>query len=159
MEFLSALPGPLVTAAAVIGFIVTGVFALAAIFDKVRNQRIKDSDVADERLVQILQTTVGELEKKVKSLEEAHRLNQDMIVGLTAKNELLEKLFQGRDPETKEFQKAGFEAMKKADLLLTQNNTMNKNIERLAIAIEKHIDMTTVPTVMKEKTTKVTTVE
>lgn len=137
MDLISALPAPLVAIAAVIGFIVTGIFAIATIFDKVRNQRIKQVDEADDRLVTILQKTVGELEKKVTSLEEAHRINQDKIVGLTAKNELLEKLFQGRDPETKEFQKAGFAAIKKAELMWEAQTKMNTNIERLATSIEK----------------------
>lgn len=83
--------------------VVLGFAAMYYWFDKDRRSRRVEENVADERLVSILQKTVGELEKKVLSQGEDIRVLTKKVNTLEHDNELLVKVLQGRDDLAKEF--------------------------------------------------------
>ena len=150
------LPNSFLGWASTLLFVVAGVFAVFGIIDNNRRKTHKDGDEADDRLNSILKETVAALEGKVKTLQDSDLVKSKQISKLEGKNEIYEALFQGRDKQTLEFQKQGFEIMKQAKVSFeTLNNvnqqlaTTNSNIERLATAIEKHLETFTPKTTVK----------
>ncbi len=82
--------------------IVLGIFAIANLIDKQSKARRVENDEADTKLINILKTTVDTLEKKVSSLEEETTINRREVAKLKSENELLTKIFQGRDADSQE---------------------------------------------------------
>lgn len=152
------LPTTIIGWATTIGFIVTGIFALITLFDRGRKQKQDDTDRADDRLINLVKETNVELEKKVKVLQDSDVEKGNLISKLQGKNELLEKIFQGRDDQTQQFQKQGFEAMKKTEIVIKEMVGINKNIERLAEVIERHLESFT-PSKTIKTTKKVETIK
>lgn len=124
----------------VIGIIVTGVFSAINIFDRQRKKRQKANDEADDRLVNILKDTVAGLEKKVETMGKQLADQARKILKLETENETMTKVLQGRDADAKNL----YENAKVAKNITEENRKLllgaNKNIERLAAAIEKHLD-------------------
>lgn len=144
------------------GMVVLGV--LAYVFPA----RKKELNTATQELIQTLQETVNALKddldlhkKKVEDMEHRQSENIKAIEALTARNNLLEDIFKGRDESTKKFQEQclqGLEVTHKTLMLvealstlikelgdgMKENNTMTKefvatmkthllNVERAAI--------------------------
>ena len=114
-NFLSTTLGILLSIGGVFALVVVGGLYILGIF-----KGKKDNE--DDRLINILQGTVNALEKKVndqkKEGDEVVRTLSIKIDALTKKvdtlekeNETLVKVLQGRDEQTQEFYKRGFEAM------------------------------------------------
>lgn len=121
-----------------------GIFTL---FDKGLSKKREESEKVSNRLVDYLQTTVQSLDTEVKSLKTQQQENIVKLTKVTSENELLTKLVQGRDETTQQFQKQGFEAIRRSEEILALVKTTNElvklanaNIEKLYRAIEKHLD-------------------
>ncbi len=115
---------------------------------KGKTDAIKEADGLDDRLISLLKDTATSLEKRVTDLENIKDHHTKLIESLRHENEILTRIFQGRDEQTVAFQEEGFKAIKRTEeLLLVTNNSYNlvkktnENVERLALAIERHLQI------------------
>lgn len=98
------------------GYVVAGIFAFYGFFNKSSNDRRKENENLTSDLIKNLDRKVLEqinelnlLRNQIKDhaleRESQVRVLQDEMKSLIGKNELLEKLFQGRDPTQQEMLK------------------------------------------------------
>lgn len=133
---------------------VIGLVALWGLFDTRTKQRRKELDEQEDRLITLLKEEISQLKKsqeegeiRVREMSEKYtkelRDLRDKIIKVNGENEILKALLEGRDKTSLEFQKQGFEAIKRTErmekTITIGFKTMNANIERLAKAIEKHL--------------------
>lgn len=116
---------------------IIGIFYLLGLWKKQ-----KDND--DDRLIKILQATVEELDKKVNQQDTDIKALTKEVEQLKRDNENYIRIFQGRDKETQEFYKQGFDAIKLArethDVVTTVAESVkntNSAMEKLIAVIEK----------------------
>lgn len=136
------------------GAFVVGCIALWGVFDSRTKQRRKELDDQEDRLMRLYKDEIDQLKKKQEESEKQVsemsdkytkeiRELRDKIVKVNGENEILKALLEGRDKTSIEFQKQGFDAIKRTQTIEKTINvgfkTMNANIERLAKAIEKHL--------------------
>lgn len=136
------------------GAIIAGIIALWGIFDQRAKQRRKELDDQEDRLINLYKAEIDQLKKNQEESEiQLNKLNEkyereikelrDKVVKVNGENEILKALLEGKDKNTLEFQKQGFDAMKRMQRMekttMTGFRTMNTNIERLARSIEKHL--------------------
>lgn len=130
---------------AVLGIAVGGFLYVAGIFKKGKGQE-------DDRLINILSTTVTELEKKVNSQQEEHTKEINTltnkidglsmkIIELEKENKTLVAVLQGRDDKTLEFQKEVLSAVATASQTHELCRSTNENVMRLCTVIEKHLQI------------------
>lgn len=140
--------------------VITTIAAAVLAVDRFILQRRKNISELDQEthkarteLVDHLKDTVEFLEKEVKDLKIKVQEQGEVIKRLGTENEVMTKVFQGRDDSTKEFQEKGMEVLTKFDDIekviietanLAKSNSelihlANGNIEKLARAIEKHL--------------------
>lgn len=124
----------------VVALVAVGFFAIAGVINKARQEKEQEAEKVDDRLINLLKEQVAVLEKKVAALEASSKTNQEKLVKLEARNEILEQIFQGRDTQTQEFYKQGFETMKKTDTIANMVAQNSKSIERLAKLMEKTLE-------------------
>ncbi len=133
-HFFTTVPGIIV---AVIGILAGSIIGLGYLISVVKGKK----DNADDRLINILKTTVDELETKVnKQTTDIAELTRK-VTELSRDNETLTKLLQGRDDQTQDFYKRGFVAM---DTIAQSHDiltTMAKSIEQTNVAMTKLIDL------------------
>lgn len=135
-NFLLSLPYGSMIATLIV--IVLGFSAMYYWFDKDRRARRKEENEADERLVSILQKTVGELEKKVLTQGEDIKLLTRKVSVLEHDNELLVKVLQGRDDLAKEFYtraNASIDITNETHKLVT---SLAQSMEVLIKTLERH---------------------
>lgn len=112
---------------AVVTFVVVGGVAIYGIFDKARRERTKQvedqADQAGSKLVNILQETVDELDKKVTEQSRQIVTLEKKVGDLEKTNEDLTKVLQGRDQQTQDFYKQSAEAR----MLITETHTLVKS--------------------------------
>jgi len=139
--------------------IIVGIFALWGILDKSLKERNKEKTSLEDKVRALYQEESKQLQEQVNTMGE-------QIKRLTTENEVITKIFQGRDNQTVEFQKTGFETMKQFAItnqlvaethkiaIMNKNGLekMGKNIEKLVTALEKHL-----ANVRKNTTTTTTT--
>lgn len=112
-----------------LGLGVLGLFAAWGIFDKARQYRKKQSDAADDRLIDLLQKTVDKLTGDVGEYKkEVHDLREE-VDAVKKENAGLREILQGRDKDTVQFQ---------ADMRVGMGS-INKNIENLVATLDKHL--------------------
>lgn len=122
MQFLSTIP----YAGAVTGFviIILGIASGVYMLDGYRSKKKKEEDDAGDRLVNILQKTVTELEERIDQYDlNFTELNQK-VNKLVTENKTLRDIIQGKDEETQRFYKQAFEGMK----LSQETNALVKEI-------------------------------
>lgn len=126
-KFFNTIPGIVISLGAILTVVVSGLLYVLGLWKKGKNGE-------DDRLINILQETVNELEKKVNGQKDTHDLEvknlNDKIDGLVEKVDTLEKenqtltrVLQGRDEETQKFYNKAFEAIdtgKQTHLLVEQ---------------------------------------
>lgn len=155
------------------GMVAFGFAAFFGLFDKARiarNKNIKKiEDDSEDRIIKLLNDTTQALEDKLRTTQIEYERDKQMlnekyeqdrktlnskIDDLTKKVDLLEKenttllkVLQGRDEQTQEFYKKGFEAMKTMDScyslvkdLSTMVKDKNGNIEKLLDILGKQTD-------------------
>lgn len=142
-QFLNTVPGIVTGIGMIILTIVVGGLYVVGLWKGKK-------DNADDRLINILKTTVDELEIKVSKqtidilslTKEVHELKRD--------NEKYIDIFKGRDERTQEFYKQGFESMKIAsqthDLVTTMATSIqntNNLLEKLIELLSKNADVIT----------------
>ena len=113
----------------ILTIMVLGGFSIFQLFWKGMREKRDVMDGADDRLIKLLQGTVGELERKVKELEASHLKNSEEIQKLKTENGIMAQLLQGRDQRTIEFQESVIR-------MLGENSTAIKD---LYVVIEKHL--------------------
>ena len=146
-QFLATIWGGIATIGIVVGVIIAGILYIMGIFSKQKNERAKEQNAGDDRLIDILQKTVTELEKKVNKqtidieslTKEVHELKRD--------NAKYIEIFQGKDEATANFYKQGYEAMeisrKTHDIMTTVAESIkntNENMSKLIDLISKGMD-------------------
>lgn len=114
-----------------------GIFAILGIFDRTARQRRKDGDEVEDRVITLLKEEVAALTKKVEEGVAWRRDAEIRMERVITENKTLRDILQGKDNSTKEYQKMGIEAMKRGERVEREMQAMNKNIERLAVSIEK----------------------
>lgn len=132
-HFFETVPGIIVAIAGIVGgAVVGGLYVVSVIKGK--------KDNADDRLINILKTTVDELEDKVdKQAKDIEELTNE-VKKLRTDNETYLEILRGRDEQTQMFYKEGFKAMKEASEILLivkdvqttihdKNESVNKLIE------------------------------
>lgn len=144
--------------ATLLGGAAAGVLTFVGLFDVKMRGRSKsiqrEEDNIEDRVrtlyreaSSIQEKKIGELSQKVDGLERE-------VARLTVENKTLRDILQGRDQDSIENQRKGIEAARIAtetrDLVLEQQKIslenqneirqVNHNIERLASAIERHLD-------------------
>src|SRR5690606_36263906 len=92
--------------------VIAGGVALYGLWDKSARERRKDVNEEEDRLITLLQETVKELEKKVDKQGEEIATLTKKVTDLEHENDILVKVLQGRDEQTKEFYKQAYESMK-----------------------------------------------
>ncbi len=110
------------------GLIILGAFSGMYLFSKALKQKRKEADESDSRLVGLLKDTVDELERKVDNLTKQQQENMDQIKRLSSDNEVITKIFQGRDSKSEEMY-----SMVKATM---------ENTTRLFELMSKHMTLT-----------------
>jgi predicted RNase H-like nuclease (RuvC/YqgF family) len=142
-NFLSTIPGLIVTIGGVIAVAVVGGLYIVGL---VRGKK----DSSDDRLIKILEGTVNALETKVDNQKKEH---DEILTGLSKQisdltskvdelereNETLTKVLQGRDEQTQVFYKKAFEAMEVSNKTFALVETMNKNHTELMKMLVEHL--------------------
>lgn len=135
------------------GLFVVGLVAMYGVFDKKMKSKIVEEDGLDDRIRALYKEESDAQSKKISILTSKLEGLEKDIEKMLNENRLFKDIFQGRDSQTIEFQKQGFEAMKTTGdmkiLMIEQKQVslenkreimmVNKNVERLALAIEKHL--------------------
>ncbi len=139
-QFLNTTFGVVISLGAILTVAVTGLLYVVGIFKK-------GKDGQDDRLINILQQTVTELEKKVnKQTVDIEKLTQEVKI-LKLDNAKYIEIFQGRDGETKEFYKRMYSTIdtisQTHDIITTMatsientNRTMAQLIDLLAKSVD-----------------------
>ena len=137
-ETLSGWVGVIVIA---IPLSVGGMFALFGLFDKSRSERKKANDVADDRLINLLQQTVTELEGKVNKQDIDIKALTVVVESLKTKNQTLVEVLQGRDGQTQEFYKQAYDIFGVAKETNGLVKKTNENIETLIGLMNRHLQV------------------
>ncbi len=140
------MPTSVIGLASMISVIVLGLFALINLIDKGMSSRRKLITDADKELITTLQEQVKVFKEKAESAESIARNTQIEFEKLKTENQTLREVVQGKDLTSLEFQKAGLEAIKRAEVsyqLIEKTFTLvsgqTASIEKLYKAIEKHL--------------------
>ena len=130
----------------IVGAIIAGALAAWGVLDKQLRDRNKEKDNLEDRVRALYQEESKQLRDSVDDLTE-------QVKTLRTENEVITKIFQGKDTNTQEFQKQGFEVMKQFAItnsvisethkLMVETNgnmvNMAKSIEKMATALEKNV--------------------
>ena len=132
-----------------------GIAALLAIdrFFSSRDKRLSDKNkqIAEEtaKLTSLLQERLSVSEQKILTLEQQVINSNADIKVMRERNVVIESIFQGRDTQTQDFQKRGFEVMaefaKMQPIILQSAEASIKtqqNIETLLKTLDKHLQIT-----------------
>jgi len=141
------MPADYTNLISIITLIVVGLLAIPAVFDKTRRDRAKLASEETTELINILKEKIDALESRVKTAEENAAQAKIEVADIKKENNRLIEILQGRDQNTQEYQKLGVQAMQTAfethKAVLANGHkieAVNKNVERLATAIESHLD-------------------
>lgn len=107
------------------GLVVLGAFGGIYLFSTAIRSKRKEGDDAEDRLNQILKETVEGLEKKVTALQASDEQNRKEIKRLSTENEVITKIFQGKDGKSEELYS------------MAKSNT--DSIAKLYTLMERHI--------------------
>lgn len=111
-----------------VGILIVGVFGGMYLFSKSLKLRRKETDESDTRLVSLLKDTVDELERKVDNLTAQQKTNVEEIQELKNANEIMTKIFQGRDG--------------KSDEMYTMIKATMENTNKLFELMKQHMNLT-----------------
>jgi len=121
--------------------IVVGVLVFVGFYDKENKKRGQEKETLEDRVRTLYQEESRVLAEKVSDLS-------DEVKKLRVENEVITKIFQGKDTTTQEFQKQGFEVMKQfaiTNQMIAETHNIavqNKNgLEKMGINIEKLVNI------------------
>lgn len=109
----------------VTGLVLLGAFGGMYLFSTALKSKRKEEDQAEDRLNSILKQTVDGLEKKVSDLQASDEQNKKEIKRLSTENEVITKIFQGKDGKSEELYQ------------MAKSNT--DSIAKLYTLMERHI--------------------
>lgn len=84
---------------------VVGIFVIINMFDVNLKKRRSEKDAVDEALIKALKETIDLHESEIKELRADFLAQKEMLNKLHTENTIMTKILQGRDEETKLFQK------------------------------------------------------
>lgn len=126
--------------------LVVGLIAIYGLFDKKVKDKLGEENTLEDRIRNLYKEESDAQTKKITDLTEKVNSLEKEMTRVSDENKVFKDVFQGRDSQTLEFQRQGFDAIKKANelhaMLVEQKEIAlqtNKNIERLATAIEKYL--------------------
>jgi TolA-binding protein len=111
--------------------LVVGAVAIFGLWDKKQKERRAEVDKEEDRLIKILEKTVGELTNKVNSQDQAINELRKKVGELEHENTLLIKVLQGRDEQTQEFYEKAYAAMQ----VIQESHSL---IAEMANDVKKH---------------------
>jgi len=133
--------------------VVVGVLAIAGIFDRRTKERQKESQDLEDRVRALYKEEVTQQKTEISELRAEVANLKDRSIKMEAENQIMKELLQGRDGETIQFRERAEYTMElvnklseiavkngsKTDAVMEAVKATNKNVERLAVAIEKHL--------------------
>lgn len=126
--------------------VIIGFFAAISLFDRTKRERAKLASEETTELISILKEKIEALETRVKDAEDNAKIAKTQVEEVRKENNRLVEILQGRDQNTMKYQEMGLKAMETAfethKAVLNNGHkieAVNKNVERLALAIEKHL--------------------
>jgi len=152
--------GPFLTSPNFVGLLAAfavGAVVLAGLLDNAARKRKQmdeqERNTLDQKIRSLYQEEKKLQDDKIDRLQETVTELSSKVTTLEAENKIMKDLIQGRDKETLAYRERGLKAMdlsedmakiitsngKKTDALLLSMESQNKNITRLAQAIEKHL--------------------
>lgn len=125
----------------VITLAIGGGLAVYGIWDKVRRDRQKDTDGSEDRLIDLLQKTVNELEKKVNQQTADIKVITTKMQHLEKENETLVRVLQGRDDATQQFYRQMLESIKVTQSTHDTVTTLAKSVQDTVTNMTKLIEL------------------
>lgn len=138
----------------IIGLIATGLVAGFGVFDARIRTRRKDENDIEDRVITLLKEQNTQLTVKINDYEQKFTSLNEKVAKVEAQNQLMKEILQGVDKESVDYKQQGRQAMetiqqlaevaasngKKTDKVMEAVQATNKNVERLATAIERHLE-------------------
>lgn len=128
--------------------LILGVAAGVYMLEGYRSKKKEEETKGEDRLIDILQKTVTELDKKVTKQDTDIKELTEEVRKVKDENKLLREVLQGRDADSKEFYKQAFESIKLArethDVVTTLAKNMevsNSNTTKLIELLGKHLEV------------------
>lgn len=132
---------------------VAGLIAIWGLFDARLKQRTKEKDELEERIAKLYKEEIAALNTKLDAQGDEIKKTQTDVVRLTGENKLMRELLTGQDKDSQAWRGRTEQAMilvqevaklsvqngKKADAAIRGIEKVGKHVERLALAIEKHL--------------------
>ena len=122
-----------------IAIVVVGIFAIITLIDRESNRRKLEIDKQEDRVITLLKEEVQTMKGKYDDLQQRFQDQELKFKELMTENTTLREIVQGRDASTLEYQKAGLASMKNGEIVLQEVQKSNKNMERIASLIERHM--------------------
>lgn len=133
--------------------VVIGILAIAGIFDRRTKERQRESQELEDRVRALYKEEVTQQKTEINELRIEVANLKDRSIKMEAENQLMKELLQGRDGDSVQFRERAEHTMElvdklseiavkngsKTDAVMEAVKSTNKNVERLAIAIEKHL--------------------
>lgn len=133
-EFLTTIPGIVISLGAILSVVVIGLLFILGLWKKGKNGE-------DDRLIDILKSTVDALETKVnKQTTDIEALTKE-VRDLKRDNEKYIEIFQGRDKETKDFYERAYKAIDTVAQTHDIITTVAESIKNTNSAMEKLIEL------------------
>lgn len=159
MGTVIALPAALFAIGIILGGAVIGFLYLFGVFGQAKSKDIKSAKDAADFVIEALKEKIAILEQKIIDTGTSLVETNKRLDTLQVENTSLKEVLQGRDKTTQEYQAEARKTFAVADQVfkgVTESNLkidkVNKNVERLATAIEKHLTY-----MEKQQTVTVTT--
>lgn len=130
-HFLTTAPGIIISVGSILAVVAVGVLYFLGLLKGKK-------DNADDRLIDILKTTVEELEKKVdKQRTDIDELTTE-VEELRRDNKRYIEILQGRDEATKEFYKQALESMQVSKATHEIVISLAESMKSMAETLAKH---------------------
>lgn len=135
------------------GSAIIGILAIVGVFDWRQKANGKEADKLEDRIKELYREQISEQDRKIETLQQDVVNLKQKTVKLETENVILKDLLQGRDTDSKEYRERAQKSMdlieklseiaiingKKSDAIMRVVEASSKNVERLAVAIEKHL--------------------
>lgn len=132
---------------------IAGLIAIWGLFDAKLKARTKEKEELEVRVTALYKEEIAGLNTKINGQGDEIRKMQTDVVRLSGENKLMRELLTGQDKDSQAWRGRTEQAMmlvqevaklsvqngKKADAAIRGIEKVGKHVERLALAIEKHL--------------------